>query len=289
MKLFFKKHPELLCLFALVLIINSVLICLLLNDRKELLSSKTEMFELKIMAEKIAESGIATNRINLERSVQQEELVAKAYLKQIEKRKSDYKYLENPAEDFNNPPNAKLNMQSLLDGMKKNLLSGIDETSDKLSFAKFYNQAIMQMPLKDIPLVFEVFNGFAVIAENCAKAGITSIDSVKRPSGLRFYRDKDLGTKAYTYIIEVSGSGIAVKSLLNKLCNDNKYFYEIRSAKLRAVNQIKYTNDDMRPIIERPSIASEGGEQPILNETTAPFKMAVNKLELVIDWVQFTE
>jgi hypothetical protein len=224
MKLFFKKHPELLCLFTLVFLVNSVLICLLFSDRKELLKSKAKMYELKVMAEKISMAGIATNEVNLERSVEQEELVRNAYLVQIDKLKSDYKYLKNPAEDFNNPPNAKLNMQNLLDGMKKNLLSGIDETSDKMSFAKFYNEAIMNMPIKEIPLVFEAFNGFAVIAENCAAAGITSIDSVKRPSGLSFDKDKDLGTRVYTYIIEVSGSGTAIKSLHNKLCNDNKYF-----------------------------------------------------------------
>jgi hypothetical protein len=137
---------------------------------------------------------------------------------------------------------------------------------------------------------------------------------VTRPVELSFVEDKALGTKTYTYILEVTGTGDSIKRLLNKISGDEQYNYEISSVKLTAEPQVTAGSGDLVPNIKRSTTAATGDpkkgtvpdlddlergleddddepkdEVVIIKDSISPFQVAVNKVVLTVDWIQFVK
>ena len=309
MKDFFKKHPEFLIVLIAVIIIDAGIIWMSLSDQAHTAKSKKKLLSLIEKAERISTSELRTNKPNAEKAELDAESVQKAFKEKFLQKLNQYKYIKHHKENFTNQPNAKLNMQKLLNNLTDVILKDKDLTEDKLSFNKYYRKAVMGMENDKITQIFQILNGFTRIAHNCAEAEIASIDSVQRPIELGYTEDKKLGIKTYTYILNVTGNGSAIKRLLNKISSDEKYFYEISSIKLKAVNQITTDeNGNIAPIIGRAKKTKEERPNPrdfdfgpedkpapkeddvyISESSLAPFTRAENKVELTIDWIQFVK
>jgi hypothetical protein len=309
MKDFFKKHPELLIILIAVIIIDAGIIWMSLSDQAHTAKSKKKLLSLIEKAERISTSKLRTNSQNAEKAELNAESVQKAFKEKFLQKLNQYKYIKHPKENFSNQPNAKLNMQKLLDNLIEVTLKDIDLTEDKLSFNQYYQKAVMDMENDKITQIFQILNGFTRIAHNCAEAEIASIDSVQRPIELGYTEDKKLGIKTYTYIVNVTGNGSSIKRLLNRISSDEKYFYEISSIKLKAVDQITTDeNGNIAPIVGRAAKAEKERPDPkdfdfapedkpapkesdiyVSESSLAPFTRAENKVELTIDWIQFVK
>lgn len=317
MKGFFKKHPELLILLIVVIVIDALIVWMWLDDLAATEKSKQAHERIKNDARKINESDWRINNQNAseaeKESTRWSEKFAELIAKQQEKYafKIDYKKSDQPA-------TAKRVLKAKIDYLSQELLKEKDRTK-KLSFYTYaYENTLMSMKGEEIESVYVLLKGLEEIVESCVTSDIVSLDSIERPNELGFEEDKTIGTKRYTYVLTISATAESLKKLVNRIVNNKKFFFEVNSLKLEAVSQISSTASDHIPLVQRKGNTGAAPKGPdrglrrleedidrlrspdkaentdpdepvIYKDSVSPFSQAINKVVISIDWVQFTK
>ena len=318
MKGFFKKHPELLILLVIVIIIDGVLVWMWLGDLAATEKSKQSHEKLKNDAKAINASKWRISNANAQKAKDElakyensfEELVGQ----QLEKYQFSVAYDKGAS-----APAHKVNINRQVSKLSEQLLKDKDKTQDKLSFFTYaYENTVLDMKPEEIETVYVILKGLEELINICVKADVISVDQVQRPNELAFFEDKQIFLKKYTYILTLSVTSESLKKLLNEVVNNEKFFFEINSIKVNAVQQITASTSDLVPLVGRQGAGNQGAkaaaprgiegleeslrigdpvskkaedsDEPIIyKDSISPFSQAVNKVEISIDWVQFVK
>lgn len=321
MKGFFKKHPELLILLIVVIAVDGFITWMWLNDLAATEESKKQHQKLVNDAKAINDSQWRVNAQNASLAEDELKKWQESFQELLTKEQEKYQFTIDYKKGVDQPATARRVLKNKIDMLSQELLKEKDKTNDNLSFKTYaYENTLMTMKADDIESVFVILRGLEEIIHNCIQADVTSINQIVRPSDLVFEEDKSLGTKRYTYVLTLSASAESMKKVLNKISQDEKFFYEINSVKIVAQEQISASANDLIPKVNRTAGGNAKSNQPkrgvsfneleagidnlvggekktpetsdepiIYKDSVSPFSQAVNVVELSIDWIQFVK
>ena len=315
MKGFFKKHPELLIILIVVIVVDALIVYMWLGDKAATEKSQAEHEKLNQAAHAINTSTYKVSAANAKLAEDEVATWEKAFDGLIAERQAKYAFT---GEKFQQSATAKRVLKERVDHLSQKLLKDKDKTSDKLSFFTYaYENTMLSMKAEEIQSVFVALKGVEQIVNTAVTSDIISLDSIERPNALAFEVDAALKTKRYTYVLKITAAADGFKKLVNKIVNDEKFFFEINSIKINAVEQVSVSTSDLVPKIARkgnsaaatpkrgggirdleegfdnlvnPAKDQEESDEPfIYRDSISPFSQAINNVEISIDWVQFTK
>ena len=315
MKGFFKKHPELLIILIVVIVVDALIVYMWLDDKAATEKSQEEHKKLDQAADAINKSTYKVSAANAKLAEDEVATWEKAFNGLIAERQAKYAFT---GEKFQQSATAKRVLKERVDYLSQKLLKEKDKTSDKLSFFTYaYENTMLSMKPEEIQSVFVALKGVEQIVNTAVTSDIISLDSIERPNALAFEVDGALKTKRYTYVLKVTAAADGLKKLVNKIVNDEKYFFEINSIKINAVEQVSVSTSDLVPKIARKGHSAavtpkrgggirdleegfddlvgpkkdegEDDEPFIYKDSISPFSQSINNVEISIDWVQFTK
>jgi len=314
MKGFFKKHPELLILLIVVIVIDAVIVYMWLDDKAATAKSQAEHKKLVQAADEINKSKFKVSAQNAKLAEDEATRWEEDFNKLIADRQEKYSYA---IKEYDQKAKARIELKKIVDGLLQ-LLKDKNKTTDKLSMVTYVDDnTLLNMEKDDIKQVFTLLNGIQKIVNLAVTSDIISLDSVVRPNDLAFVEDKALKNRRYTFNISFSATADGFKKLINQIVNDEKYFFEINSVKINAIEQVSISASDIIPNIKRlggsETPKPRGGgirdleegfdelispdkkkevdpeESFVYKDSISPFSQAINNVEISIDWIQFTK